>query len=83
MPTVLIDVFSRKYFFFSNENDEPPHIHVKQAERSAKYWIENPIRQDYNHKFRGSEIRDIERTIEMNRELIMEKWNEYQNKRKS
>ncbi len=80
MGEIFRDIYSRKYFFFSNENDEPMHIHVEQAERSAKYWMETPLRLQYNHKFRSKELREIERIIEMNRELITERWNE--NKRR-
>lgn len=78
MGEIFRDIRSRKYYFFSNESNEPPHIHVRQAGRTAKYWMEQPIRLDYNHNFSGKELREIERIIELNRELIMEKWNENQ-----
>lgn len=40
MPTIMrIDGY--RFFFFSNEGSEPPHIHVEQAERYAKFWL-NP-----------------------------------------
>ncbi len=81
MGEIFRDTRSRKYYFFSNESNEPPHVHVTQAERSAKFWMEFPIRLEYNHKFSGKELREMERIIELNRELIMEKWNE--NKRLS
>jgi hypothetical protein len=38
MPTILVFEGFR-FFFFSNEGFEPPHIHVEKAEGHAKYWL--------------------------------------------
>jgi len=39
MPTVLR--YGRyRFFFFRNEGNEPPHIHVKAAEKEAKFWLD-------------------------------------------
>jgi len=38
MPTVL-RVKGYRFFFFTLEGKEPPHIHVEQAERYAKIWL--------------------------------------------
>jgi len=38
MPEVL-RVHGYRFFFFSREGNEPPHIHVEQAERYAKFWL--------------------------------------------
>ncbi len=36
MPTVLrVDGF--RFFFYSNEGNEPAHIHVQKAEKYAKF----------------------------------------------
>jgi len=39
MPTILRKDGLR-FFFFSREGTEPPHVHVEQAERYAKFWLE-------------------------------------------
>lgn len=39
MPTVL-RVGRFRFYFFSNERQEPPHIHVKAAENEAKFWLD-------------------------------------------
>jgi hypothetical protein len=54
MPTVL-RLRGNRFFFFSNEAQEPPHIHVAQAERYAKFWLE-PVALDRNRGFRRSEL---------------------------
>jgi len=29
-----------RFFFFSNEGTEPPHIHVERGDGYAKFWLE-------------------------------------------
>ncbi|MFG0317901.1 MAG: DUF2442 domain-containing protein [Planctomycetota bacterium JB042] len=38
MPTVL-RIGSTRFFFYSNERDEPPHVHVERAGGVAKFWL--------------------------------------------
>ncbi|MEK9565084.1 MAG: DUF4160 domain-containing protein [Deltaproteobacteria bacterium] len=38
MPTVLL-VRGWRFFFYSNEGQEPPHIHVKRGSAQAKFWL--------------------------------------------
>ncbi len=40
MPTVLRKDGYR-FFFYSQEGNEPPHIHVQYGKGVAKYWLEN------------------------------------------
>jgi hypothetical protein len=40
-PTVL-QFFGFRLFFYSLENGEPSHIHVEDADMTAKYWL-NPV----------------------------------------
>ncbi len=38
MPTILrIEGF--RFFFFSNEGREKPHVHIESGENYAKYWL--------------------------------------------
>lgn len=39
MPVVL-RIDGKRFFFYSNESQEPPHIHVQQAEKETKFWLE-------------------------------------------
>ncbi|MGI8565924.1 MAG: DUF4160 domain-containing protein [Pyrinomonadaceae bacterium] len=41
MP-VALRVKGYRFFFFSLEGHESPHVHVEQAERYAKFWL-NPV----------------------------------------
>lgn len=39
MPTVL-RMGRYRFYFFSNEGEEPPHIHVKSGGEEAKFWLD-------------------------------------------
>lgn len=39
MPTV-VRLRGFRFFFFSNEADEPAHIHVESDDKYAKFWLE-------------------------------------------
>jgi len=75
MPTVL-RVKGYRFFFFSLEGQEPPHIHVEQAERYAKFWLE-PVSLARSKGFRSRELSELRSLVEENRELILEKWHEH------
>lgn len=78
MPTVFV-INGFRFFFYSNENDEPVHIHIEKAEDSAKFWL-NPVELEYNYGFNSGELKQIENIIRQNSEKIILKWNEYFNK---
>ena len=74
MPTVL-RVGRYRLHFFSNEGQEPPHIHVKAGDDQAKFWL-YPIELALNYGFRARELSKIERIIEEHQTELMEAWNE-------
>ena len=75
MPVVL-RVKGYRFFFFSLEGHEPPHIHVEQAERFAKFWL-NPVSLVKSRGFRSNELSEIQKIVEENRDTLLEKWNEH------
>jgi Domain of unknown function (DUF4160) len=78
MPTVF--VFNGfRFFFYSNENNEPIHIHVEKADDAAKFWLD-PVELEYNYGFNSRELKQIEDIIQQNLKNLIEKWNEYFNK---
>ena len=72
MPTVL-RLRGHRFFFFSNEAQEPPHIHVAQAERYAKFWLE-PVALDRNRGFRRSELTWLEQVVHQHHARFLEAW---------
>lgn len=75
MPA-LLRVRGYRFFFFSLEGREPPHIHVAHAGRYAKFWLE-PVELANNRGFRGHELAEIREIVIENREFFLEKWHEY------
>lgn len=75
MPTVL-RIRGYRFFFFSREGKEPPHIHVEQAERYAKFWL-RPVSLAESEGFRSWEITELRKLVEQHRGLFEEKWNEH------
>ena len=75
MPTVLRSGASR-FFYYSSDRSEPPHVHVERDEATAKFWLW-PVRLQESGGFRPAEVRRIERLIERHRETLLRSWNVY------
>lgn len=56
MPTVLL-IKGYRFFFFSNERNEPIHIHIEKADSYAKFWID-PLFVSVNHGFTSKDEGD-------------------------
>ncbi|MBU4273682.1 MAG: DUF4160 domain-containing protein [Planctomycetes bacterium] len=74
MPTVL-RVGPFRFHFYSDESDEPAHIHVRCADGECKYWL-NPIGLADNRGIRGHDLREIERLVFKHQQFLMEKYHE-------
>ena len=75
MPTVL-RVGGYRFFFYSNEGSEPPHIHVQKAEQYAKFWLQ-PIQLAESIDCTSKELRQIQEIIQAHLGLILEAWHEH------
>ncbi len=74
MPTIL-RIGRYRFYFFSNENNEPPHIHIKAESDQAKFWL-TPIELASNYGFKAHELNEIEEIILEHFTELMEAWNE-------
>jgi hypothetical protein len=77
MPTIL-RIGPYRFFFYSNENQEPAHIHIHiQCERMlAKFWL-NSVALASSTRFSPKELRKLEQLVTDNRNVFLEAWNEY------
>jgi hypothetical protein len=73
MPTVL-RISGFRFFFYSLEGSEPPHIHVEQGGRVAKFWL-NPVRVAESHGFRAHELNRLQAHVIERRLSFLEAWN--------
>ena len=72
MPTVL-RVGRFRFFFFSNEGREPPHIHVRAGGDEAKFWL-SPALLAVNYGFNSRELNAIQDVIEEYQDDLLEAW---------
>lgn len=75
MPTVLREGPYR-FFFYSGDREEPPHVHVERDAMRAKYWL-SPIRLQSSTGFSRVELGRLQARVEANRHLLLESWNEF------
>ena len=75
MPTVL-RIGSFRFHFYSDERNEPAHIHVATPDGECKFWLE-PIKLARNKGVPSHKIRVIEKLVFKYQSLLMEKYNEY------
>lgn len=75
MPTVL-RVGRYRFSFFSNERNEPPHVHVHAGGDQAKFWLE-PVELEVNYGFNVRELNEIEAIIGQHQAQLLEAWHEY------
>lgn len=75
MPTVLRSGPYR-FFFYSDDRDEPPHVHVERDDDVAKFWLV-PVRLQRSGGFNRREINRIQRLVGENREQLLRSWDEY------
>jgi hypothetical protein len=75
MPTVLL-LNGYRFFFYSNENQEPAHIHIEKADSSGKVWLD-PIRVEYMFNFSPKEQKEILVIIDQYASDFIKKWNDY------
>lgn len=75
MPTLLRrDGF--RFYFFSHEPNEPPHVHVDKGAATIKLWLD-PVAVARSRGFRAHEIGGIIAMVDDNRAMFLEKWHEY------
>ncbi|WP_022721546.1 DUF4160 domain-containing protein [Rhodopseudomonas sp. B29] len=75
MPTVL-RWGPYRGFFYSNESEEPPHLHVRSGDCEAKFWLHD-LSLAANAGFSAHEIGAIIRYLGSHRDELEGKWHEH------
>ncbi len=84
MPTVLI-MLGWRLFFFSNEGNEPIHIHCRKGEMECKYWLDRKnfdIEEEFAYNLSPKDKRQVRKIIFDHFEHIEEQWDEFQRRMK-
>jgi hypothetical protein len=75
MPTIL-RIDGHRFLFFSNEGDEPPHVHVETAEKAAKFWL-RPVVLAYSRGYSSPDQSLLRGLVVEHCELFEGRWHEY------
>jgi Domain of unknown function (DUF4160) len=75
MPTIL-RAGPYRFYFFSHEPNEPPHVHIDRDTLSAKFWL-NPVSLARNFGFNARELRRLHSLVAEHRAAFTEAWDEY------
>lgn len=75
MPTIL-KLKGYRFFFFSLEGNEPPHIHVEHGDNVAKFWL-TQVNLASSYGFRSHELAKIRVMVAEHSGLFLEKWHEF------
>ncbi|MGE0045453.1 MAG: DUF4160 domain-containing protein [Hyphomonadaceae bacterium] len=75
MPTVL-RWNGHRFYFFSNEGNEPPHIHIDKGGASAKFWL-SPVELARNIGYSERELNALRRKVEEEAASFEEAWRAY------
>ena len=77
MPTVWRSGPYR-FFFYSNEGTEPPHVHVQVGRNLAKFWLD-PVSLAAARHFKAHEVSQLERLVVEHQKQLWEAWNAFFN----
>ena len=72
MPNLLF-INGLRFFFYSNENNEPLHVHRTKGSASGKMWLEPAIEKAYLSGFTNGEEKDILKIMESHSECFKTK----------
>ena len=75
---MVLRIGNFRFHFYSDELNEPAHIHVESPEGECKFWL-SPVRLAKNKGIKPHDIREIERLIFENEIFLKDKYNEYKN----
>lgn len=80
MPTILM-LFGWRFFFYSNERNEPVHIHCRKGNAEAKYWLDVEkfdVIEAHTWNMSPVDKRNVRRIIFEHFEYIVDEWKKVQ-----
>ena len=61
MPTILY-IDGWRFFFYSNERNEPIHIHIQKGDKECKYWLDSSnfeLNESYTYQMNNKDKRIV------------------------
>ncbi len=75
MPNVL-RVAGFRFYFYSHEPHEPPHVHVDRSGASAKVWLDE-VDLASNAGSSAKELGDVLRLVKAHQTRLLEAWHDF------
>jgi hypothetical protein len=75
VPTVL-RAEGFRFFFYSNENDEPPHVHVERGDGTAKFWLE-PVELAESVGMKSQELKRARELAQQHEATLVAAWRQH------
>lgn len=76
MPTMSSIPGPYRFYFYSFDCDEPPHVHVQRDRGTAKFWL-GPFMLASNQGLSARDLAAARRNIFERRPQMMEAWREH------
>ena len=76
-PTVL-RTGPYRFYFFSSDKHEPPHVHVEREAKYAKVWLD-PVAVAWNDGFGARELARIVAIVENHQDELRGAWHGFFN----
>jgi hypothetical protein len=65
-----------RFYSYSHEPNEPPHIHIDRAGASAKFWLET-VSLATNMGYNARELAELDGLVRAHRHFLLEAWHEF------
>lgn len=75
MPTVL-RTGPYRFFFYSADREEPPHVHVERDDCRAKFWLD-PVRLHDSTAFKRPELGRLEGIVQWHHDELLRAWHDF------
>lgn len=72
MPTIL-RVGRSRFFSYSSDRTEPPHVHVEVGDGVAKFWLD-PVRLAASRGMTRRELSRLQRIVVDRRDFFVRAW---------
>ncbi len=76
MSPPVLRVEQYRFFFFSNEGHEPPHVHAQDAEKLSKFWLD-PVVVAASTGYSSPGLTRIRALVTQHRDMLLEAWHEF------
>ena len=75
MPAIL-RIGAYRFYFYSHEPNEPPHIHIDRDNLTAKFWLQS-VSLAQNIGVPAKELRKLQSMVIEHQTQLLEAWYEY------